>query len=64
MELIETIFAAIGLLVTGATLVVQGLKLLAGITPSTKDDEFVSGIERALGYIAALLERFSLTKAK
>jgi len=47
-------------IVTGASTVVKGLEKIANVTPSTKDDEYVSKAKRVLGNIANLIEKVSL----
>ena len=63
MELLEQILMIIGAVVSGATLIVLGLEKIAGITPTTKDDEFVGKVKRALGYVSDLLDRFAVHPA-
>lgn len=63
MELLEQILMIIGAVVSGATLIVLGLEKIAGITPTTKDDEFVGKVKRALGYVSAILDRLSVHPA-
>ena len=63
MELLEQILMIIGAVVSGATLIVLGLEKIAGITPTTKDDEFVGKVKRALGYVSAILDRFAVHPA-
>lgn len=63
MELIEQILAVIGAVVLGATCIVKGLEVIAGITPTTKDDEFVGKVKRALGYVSDILDRFAVHPA-
>lgn len=63
MELLEQILMIIGAVVSGATLIVLGLEKIAGITPTTKDDEFVGKVKRMLGYVSDLLDRLSVHPA-
>ena len=63
MELLEQILMIIGAVVSGATLIVLGLEKIAGITPTTKDDEFVGKVKRALGYVSDILDRFAVHPA-
>lgn len=44
----------------GASTIVAGLEKIAGVTPSTKDDYYVSKAKRALGYLSDILSRFAL----
>ena len=63
MELLEQSLMIIGAVVSGATLIVLGLEKIAGTTPTTKDDEFVGKVKRALGYVSAILDRFAVHPA-
>lgn len=64
MELIESILAVIGAVVLGASFIVKGLEVIAGVTPTTKDDEFVGKLKRGLGYVSGLLDRFAVHPTK
>lgn len=64
MEIIETILAIIGGVVAGATLIVAGLEKIAGVTKTTKDDEFVGKLKRGLGWVADLLDRLAVHPTK
>jgi len=46
--------------VGGASLIVQGLEKIAGVTPSTKDDEWVGKTKRTLGKVSEVLSRLAL----
>lgn len=53
----------IGLALTGvgaASLLLQGIALIAGITPSTRDDECVGKIQRGLAKVQRVLDRLAL----
>lgn len=45
-----------------ASLIVTALEKLAGITPSTRDDELVGKIKRAVGYISAVVDKIALNR--
>lgn len=64
MELLEQILMIIGAVVSGATLIVLGLEKIAAVTPTTKDDEFVGKLQRGLGYVSAILDRFAVHPTK
>lgn len=64
MELIETILAILGAVVAGATLIVAGLDKIAAVTPTTKDDEYVGKLKKALGYVSDILDRFAIHPTK
>jgi len=51
-------------IVGGLAVVVKGLEVIAGVTPSTKDDEYVSKAKKALGYVSYWLDRLSLAVKK
>jgi hypothetical protein len=56
MEYLTLALAIVG----GASLILKGLEMIAGITPSTKDDIYVSKAKKYVGYAAAFLEKISL----
>lgn len=56
MEYLTIALAVVG----GASFVLKGLEMIAGITPSTKDDLYVSKAKKYVGYAAAFLEKISL----
>lgn len=56
------ILAAATMAVGGATLIVDGLERFAKITPSTKDDQWVSIAKQKLGVVAAVLDRLAMNK--
>lgn len=53
---IETALIIVGALAA----IVKGLEVIAGVTPSTKDDEYVGKVKQALGYISYWLDKLSL----
>lgn len=56
----QNILVLVGALVTAATLVVAGLDKIAQITPTTKDDEFVSKAKVILSHVSTLLDKVSV----
>lgn len=44
----------------GASTIVLGLEKIAGVTPSTKDDHYVSKAKQVLGWVSEILSRFAL----
>lgn len=46
--------------VGGLAVVVKGLEVIAGVTPSTKDDEYVGKVKQALGVVSYWLDKLSL----
>ena len=56
MEYLTLALAIVG----GASFILKGLEIIAGITPSTKDDIYVSKAKKYVGYAAAFLEKISL----
>lgn len=64
MELIEQILTYIGLAVTFCTAVCVALDKIVAVTPSTKDDEYVSTAKRWLGVVSSILDKFSVHQTK
>lgn len=59
MELLDQIIIYALAVVGGASLIVEGLSKIAGVTPSTKDDEYVGKAKRVLGYVSGFLSRIA-----
>jgi hypothetical protein len=57
---LQLALAIIGALAT----IVKGLEVLAGVTPSTKDDELVGKAKRFLGLVSYWLDKLSLSVKK
>lgn len=58
-------YIELALTIVGAlAAIVKGLEVLAGVTPSTKDDELVSKAKRALGLVSYWLDKLSLSVKK
>ena len=53
---IETALVIVGALAA----IVKGLEVIAGVTPSTKDDECVSKAKQYLGHASYWLDKLSL----
>ncbi len=55
----------IAFIVVGAcSTIVLGLEKIAGVTPSTKDDEYVSKAKKGLGWLSDLLSKLALNPKK
>lgn len=46
--------------VGGLAVVVKGLEVIAGVTPTTKDDEAVGKVKQYLGVVSYWLDKLSL----
>lgn len=55
VDLINTALAVVG----AAALVVKGLEAFADITPTTKDDKYVSKMKKFLGFVSYWLDVLS-----
>lgn len=64
IEAIESVFTIAGVIVTAATLIVAGLEQIAGVTPTTKDDAFVSKAKAALSVASAIFDKVSVWNVK
>jgi hypothetical protein len=56
VEWLEIIAVVVG----GASMIVLGLEKIAGVTPSTKDDEYVGKAKKVLGKVSEILSRLAL----
>lgn len=52
---LETALALVG----AAAMIVKGLEVVAGITPTTKDDKYVGYLAKGLGYVSHWLDILS-----
>jgi len=60
-----TSYIELALIVIGAmAAIVKGLEVIAGVTPSTKDDEYVGKFKQALGVVSYWLDKLSLAVKK
>lgn len=57
-------FMWLGVIVVAATSIVAALEKVAAVTPTTKDDEYVSKAKAFLGYVSALLDKVSVWTTK
>ena len=57
---IELALVVIGAMAT----IVKGLEVVAGVTPTTKDDEYVGKTKKALGVVSYWLDKLSLAVKK
>lgn len=60
----DAIFIAVVGVIGTASLLVQTLSLVTKVTPSTKDDELVSGFKLVLAHIQSLLDLLSFNLSK
>ena len=60
LEYIETALAIVGALAA----IVKGLEVIAGVTPTTKDDVYVGKAKQLLGHVSYWLDRLSLAVKK
>ena len=60
IEIIETALVIVGALAA----IVKGLEVIAGVTPSTKDDKLVGDAKRVLGVVSYWLDKLSLSVKK
>jgi len=51
-------------IVGGLAAIVKGLEVIAGVTPSTKDDKLVGDAKRVLGVVSYWLDKLSLSVKK
>ena len=59
-EWVTIILAVIG----GASSIVLGLEKIAKVTPSTKDDYYVSKAKQSLGWVSEILSKIALNPKK
>lgn len=59
---VASIIVSITAFIGTATLLVEAAEKIAGITPSTKDDQFVSNIKCYLGAVVAFLDKVAMSK--
>ena len=58
-------YIELALIIVGAmATIVKGLEVVAGVTPSTKDDEYVGKVKKALGVVSYWLDKLSLAVKK
>jgi hypothetical protein len=58
-------YIELALIIVGAmATIVKGLEVVAGVTPSTKDDEYVGKVKQALGVVSYWLDKLSLAVKK
>ena len=60
METLQLIFSTVGVVVSGASMIVAGLDVVAKITPSDKDDKALDAAKRGLGFVSAVLDMVSI----
>lgn len=64
LTIVQDVFMWMGIVVTAATSIVAALEKVAAVTPTTKDDEYVSKAKVALVYVSALLDKVSVWTTK
>jgi len=58
-------YSELALVIVGAlAAIVKGLEVIAGVTPSTKDDKLVGDANRVLGVVSYWLDKLSLSVKK
>ena len=58
-------YIELALIIIGAmATIVKGLEVVAGVTPTTKDDEYVGKVKKALGVVSYWLDKLSLAVKK
>ena len=58
-------YIELALVIVGAlAAIVKGLEVIAGVTPSTKDDKLVGDAKRVLGVVSYWLDKLSLSVKK
>lgn len=62
MENLYTYIMMIPALIGAASMVVAGMEKFASITPTTKDDEYVSKIKKELSKLVAFIDKFTLNR--
>ena len=64
MESVQMFFSTLGLVVSGASMIVAGLDVVAGVTPTDKDDKAIAAAKRGLGFVSAVLDKISVWQWK
>jgi len=58
-------YIELALIIVGAmATIVKGLEVIAGVTPSTRDDEYASKAKKILGHVSYWLDKISLAVKK
>ena len=60
METLQLIFSTVGVVVSGASMIVAGLDVLAKITPTDRDDKALDASRRGLGFVSSVLDKISV----
>ena len=60
MELLQTIFTSVGIIVSASSVIVAGLDKIAGLTPTDKDDKALAAAARGLAAISYALDKVSV----
>ena len=64
LTIAQDAFMWMGIVVTAATTIVAALEKVAAVTPTTKDDEYLSKAKVALGYVSTILDKVSVWTTK
>ena len=64
METLQLIFSTVGVVVSGASMIVAGLDVVAKITPSDKDDKALAAVTRCLAAVSFVLDKVSVWQWK
>lgn len=64
METLQLIFGTVGVVVSGASMIVAGLDVLAKITPTDRDDKALDAARRGLGFVSSVLDKISVWQWK
>jgi hypothetical protein len=59
---VASVMVSVVAIIGAATALVNAAEYIAGITPSTKDDEYVSEFKRKLGVLVAFLDKVAMSK--
>lgn len=64
METLQVFFGTVGVVVSGASIIVAGLDVLAKVTPTDKDDKAIDAARRGLSFVSAVLDKVSIWQWK
>ncbi len=64
IEYLDQAFTIFGVVVFAATSIVAGLEKIAEVTPTTKDDKYVSTVKVWLGVVSAIFDKVSVWNTK
>lgn len=61
-QTVASLMVSVAAIIGAATALVEAAEKIAGITPSTKDDEKVAEFKRYLGKVVAFLDKVAMSK--